>query len=223
MNGPHAGLPGGSIRGARWAVVLLDSPDTPPHRGRPAMNSRNSRPPAWVSWLSAGFLAWTCLEAQQPPRFALIQPLTNREIRLELNAALGPRYRIEAAISPASWTPLVTLAGAASLPHTDSAAPFLPQRFYRALELAETNLLTGDHLVTSAGDVVIHPVYHAALVLGWAGKAIYVDPGDLASRFTGLPRADLILLTHEHSDHYVAATLNTVKGTNALILAPQAV
>ena len=177
----------------------------------------------WLGSLSAALVGWACLQAQQPPQFARIQSLTNREIRLELSAGAISRYRIDTADQLGPWTPLVTLAGATSLLHTDSAAPFLPSRFYRAEELTATNVMTGDHLVTSEGDVIIHPVYHASVILGWNGTTIYVDPGDSASRFTGLPRADLILLTHEHADHYLAATVNAVKGSNAVILATSAV
>jgi len=187
------------------------------------MKIRVFRPFDWLRFLSSGLVGWACLQAQQPPQFTRIQSLTNREIRLELSAATLPKYRIDTADQLGPWTPLVTLAGATSLLHTDSAAPFLPSRFYRAEELTATNVMTGDHLVTSVGDVVIHPVYHASLVLSWDDRTIYVDPGDTASRFTGLPRADLILLTHEHSDHYFAATVNTVKGSNAVILATSVV
>jgi len=187
------------------------------------MKTRFVHPFYCLGSLSGSVVGLACLWAQQPPQFARIQSLTNREIRLELSAATAPRYRLDTTTLPGPWIPLVTLAGATSLLHTDSAAPFLPERFYRAEELTATNVLTGDHLVTSAGEVVIHPVYHASLILGWNGTTIYVDPGNPASRFTGLPRADLILLTHEHSDHYDAATVNAIKGSNAVILATSTV
>jgi L-ascorbate metabolism protein UlaG (beta-lactamase superfamily) len=187
------------------------------------MKTRVSCPFRWLGSLLGGLVGLTCLQAQQPPQFTRIQSLTNREIRLELSATAGSRYRIDTSVQLGPWAPLVTLAGATSLQHTDSAAPFLPGRFYRAEELPGINEMTGDHLVTSEGDVVIHPVNHASLILSWNGTTIYVDPGDSASRFTGLPRADLILLTHEHSDHYFSNTVNTVKGSNAVILATSAV
>jgi len=53
---------------------------------------------------------------------------------------------------------------------------------------------------TSAGDVKITPVYHASLFLEAGGKVIYVDPAK-PGNFSGLPKADLILITHEHGDH----------------------
>jgi L-ascorbate metabolism protein UlaG (beta-lactamase superfamily) len=53
---------------------------------------------------------------------------------------------------------------------------------------------------TSAGDVKITPVYHASVLIEADGKAIYIDPAKPGD-FSGLPKADLILVTHEHPDH----------------------
>jgi L-ascorbate metabolism protein UlaG (beta-lactamase superfamily) len=55
-------------------------------------------------------------------------------------------------------------------------------------------------LASSAGPIKITPVYHAALVIEAGGKVIIVDPAKPAD-FTGLPQADLILISHEHGDH----------------------
>lgn len=82
---------------------------------------------------------------------------------------------------------------------------------------------TVDRLATTEGDVIVHPINHASLVLEWKGKAIYVDPVGGAARYQSLPRADLILLTHAHRDHLDPATLTAVKGANAKILAPSIV
>jgi L-ascorbate metabolism protein UlaG (beta-lactamase superfamily) len=131
---------------------------------------------------------------------------------------------LEVSTNLQSWLSLVTLPTSTGwLQHTDSAAPFLSRRFYRALQLAETNVVTGDHLVTDAGEVIIHPINHATFVMSWNGKAIYVDPVGGAARFQDLPRADWILITHGHSDHLDASTITAVKATNAVIVAPQAV
>lgn len=50
----------------------------------------------------------------------------------------------------------------------------------------------------------MQPLYHAALVMSWNDKIIFSDPGDDAayeSRQAGLPQGDVLLITHEHSDH----------------------
>jgi L-ascorbate metabolism protein UlaG (beta-lactamase superfamily) len=53
---------------------------------------------------------------------------------------------------------------------------------------------------TGAGEVRITPIYHACVMIEGGGKTIYIDPAKPAD-FTSLPKADLILFTHEHPDH----------------------
>lgn len=158
--------------------------------------------------------------------FTAVQRLTNREMFLRVTAPTGGQYRIAVSTNLPVWQPLVTAVNAGVNQHTDSAAPYLPARFYRAELLAGTNALTGDHLATTNGDVVIHPLFHASLVLGWNGTIIYTDPDDdsaFMARYQGLPKADLILITHSHGDHYSAGQISNVRGSNAVIIVPQAV
>ena len=65
---------------------------------------------------------------------------------------------------------------------------------------------------TSAGEVKITPVYHATVMLEGGGKVIYLDPAKPAN-VTGLPKADLVLITHEHGDH-VDQDQTTIKGVS---------
>jgi L-ascorbate metabolism protein UlaG (beta-lactamase superfamily) len=175
--------------------------------------------------LLAYWLVWTSKpSAQEPFRFTDVRVLTNKEVRLQLTTPTGLLYRIEASTHLLAWDPLVTLRrSATSLQYTDAAAPFLSQRFYRALQLSETNALTGDHLVTTNGDVVIRPVNHASFVMSWNGKTIYNDPVGGASAYAAFPRADLILVSHTHGDHFDVSTLQAVRKTNGVIIAPAAV
>ena len=79
------------------------------------------------------------------------------EVVLQTTTAPNAFTRIEASPDVQAWTPLATLLSPGALAHTDTASPYLAQRFYRLQELAGTGYLTGDHLPTSAGEVVIHP------------------------------------------------------------------
>jgi L-ascorbate metabolism protein UlaG (beta-lactamase superfamily) len=165
----------------------------------------------------------------QDAQFTSVQRLTNREVALRFNAPAGTNYRVDVATNfPADtnllrWSSLLTLRSAGVNQHTDSAAPYASARFYRAEQLTGTNILTGDHLSTTNGDAVIHPINHASFVMSWNGRMIYNDPVGGAAPYAGLPRADLILVSHSHSDHYDATTLNAVKGTNCVIVVPLAV
>ena len=179
----------------------------------------------------ASLLSWLALpaflHAQASPEFLDIRPLTNKEIRLQLNAPAGSGYRIDASTNLPSWTPLITLTSVNnSLLHTDSAAPYLSTRYYRAEQLSPSNLITGDHIATTNSDIIVHPLYHASTMLSWNGKAIYVDPDDdsaYESTYQGLPKADLILVTHSHGDHFSSGKIETLRQGHTRIIVPQAV
>src|ERR1700730_18259175 len=53
---------------------------------------------------------------------------------------------------------------------------------------------------TSAGPVKITPLNHASTLIEAGGKTIYLDPAKPA-KFSGLAKADLILITDIHGDH----------------------
>jgi L-ascorbate metabolism protein UlaG (beta-lactamase superfamily) len=167
-----------------------------------------------------GFVSGT--SAQSPPEFTAIQALTNREIRLQLSVPTAQNYRIDTSTNLPAWSPLITVTGlTTSLQITDSAAPYFDTRYYRAEQLSGTNILTGDHLTTSDGDVLIRPINHAAFILRWQDKMIYNDPGNVSSRFNGFQKADLILISHEHGDHLNTGVIDFVRGPNARIIVPQ--
>jgi L-ascorbate metabolism protein UlaG (beta-lactamase superfamily) len=83
--------------------------------------------------------------------------------------------------------------------------------------------LDGDRIATGDGDLVVHPINHATLVLGWKGRVIYVDPVGGGKRFDGLPKPDLILVTDIHGDHLNNETLEAVAGEMTALVAPSAV
>lgn len=75
---------------------------------------------------------------------------------------------------------------------------------------------------TSAGPVKITPIFHASLLIEAGDKRIYLDPAKPAN-VTGLPRADLILITDIHSDHMDPDMISAVSKTGTQIMAPPAV
>src|ERR1700724_3786577 len=75
---------------------------------------------------------------------------------------------------------------------------------------------------SSAGPIKITPVYHASLEIEAGGKIIVVDPAKPAV-FTGLPQADLILLTDIHGDHMDPSLIAAESKPGTEIIAPPAV
>lgn len=163
------------------------------------------------------------LTVQSATNFTDIQRQSNGDVVLQLPAPVGQHYRIDTSTNLQLWESLVTARSTGMITHTDSAARYFGQRFYRATEVTGTNILTGDHLVTTNGEVVVHPINHASFVMSWNGKMIYNDPVGGAPPYQGLAKADLILVSHGHSDHYDNTTLDAVRGPNVRIIAPQAV
>jgi L-ascorbate metabolism protein UlaG (beta-lactamase superfamily) len=60
------------------------------------------------------------------------------------------------------------------------------------------------------------------MMLSWQGKHYFTDPFHEAS-FTGLPKADVVFITHAHPDHFDPAALAEVAQPSTIIVAPPAV
>lgn len=74
----------------------------------------------------------------------------------------------------------------------------------------------------AAGDVKITPLYHASVLIQAAGKTIYVDPAKPV-KSEALPKADLILITHEHYDHFDPEMLKALSTPDTDVIAPASV
>lgn len=100
---------------------------------------------------------------------------------------------------------------------------------FAALALAGTRLwaaeppLPADTIPTALGPLQIFPINHATFALQCSGKTIYVDPVGGGKAFEGLPKPDLILVTHIHGDHFSTETLAAVVGSGTKLVAPPSV
>lgn len=59
-----------------------------------------------------------------------------------------------------------------------------------------------DTFTTSSGNLEITFIGHASLMFRYNGKIIDVDPVNRETDYSKMPNADLILVTHEHADHF---------------------
>ena len=75
-----------------------------------------------------------------------------------------------------------------------------------------------DVLPTSAGDLTMTFIGHGSLMLIFDGKVIQVDPYGKLTDYAGQPKADIILITHEHGDHLDPAAVKTLRIPDTVIL-----
>jgi len=75
-----------------------------------------------------------------------------------------------------------------------------------------------DTIKSSAGDLKITFIGHGTLMFTFGGKIIHVDPYSDVGDYSKLPKADIILLTHEHRDHLDLKALNLVRTEKTLVV-----
>lgn len=75
---------------------------------------------------------------------------------------------------------------------------------------------------TNDKELKITLVGHASLMFEFDGQVIHVDPYSTVADYAKLPDADLILITHEHGDHFDKAAIDLVKKQNTVYYANSA-
>jgi L-ascorbate metabolism protein UlaG (beta-lactamase superfamily) len=78
-----------------------------------------------------------------------------------------------------------------------------------------------DKITTSAGVLELHFIGHGSLMFKVNGFIIYIDPARSSGNFDYHPKADLILVTHEHGDHLDVALVGELKKPETLLFCNQ--
>jgi len=79
-----------------------------------------------------------------------------------------------------------------------------------------------DVVETPQGPLKITPLFHGSVMLEFAGKIIHIDPWSQAD-YTGIPQADMILVSHTHADHMDQAILKTLLKPSTIVVTSEAV
>ena len=76
-----------------------------------------------------------------------------------------------------------------------------------------------DAFETAAGPLKITFIGHGTLMLDCAGTIVHVDPVRREGDYTAMPKADLILVTHEHGDHLDPDAVAAIRTPRTVIIA----
>lgn len=78
---------------------------------------------------------------------------------------------------------------------------------------------TFDTFVTESGEDVNFTFYgHATLCLSYEGNTIYIDPVESQlGRMSSCPKADAIMFTHHHSDHFDRRAIDALSGGDCTV------
>jgi L-ascorbate metabolism protein UlaG (beta-lactamase superfamily) len=86
------------------------------------------------------------------------------------------------------------------------------------VSIIQRNQPEKDDFETSAGKLSIYFFGHASLMFNFNGTIIYTDPVSKYCDYGKYPKADIILLTHQHSDHFDTSVIKILSKANTQII-----
>lgn len=75
----------------------------------------------------------------------------------------------------------------------------------------QEDYIKADVYETDKGELKVTLVGHGSVMFQYAGKIIQVDPYSNVTDYSKLPKADLIIITHEHRDHLDTMAIDAVR------------
>ena len=89
---------------------------------------------------------------------------------------------------------------------------------------AQIDQLESEIIKTNNGDLEIVFVGHGSLIFVYQDQYIYIDPSMRSGfAYDEMPKADLVIITHEHGDHYDPKTLEKIVTDDTKYISTQVV
>ena len=82
-------------------------------------------------------------------------------------------------------------------------------------------MYTTDTIKTSGEDLKITFLKHGTLMLTFGSMVLHVDPVSDMADYSALPKADIILVTHEHYDHCDTKAIEMLRKEGTVIIASE--
>ena len=83
------------------------------------------------------------------------------------------------------------------------------------------NEFSKDNFKTTGGDLAITFVGHGTLMMEYNDMVIHIDPVMGEADYARMPKADLVLVTHQHGDHLDLTAINHIKKEDCPVVMTQ--
>ncbi len=77
-----------------------------------------------------------------------------------------------------------------------------------------------DTIKSAEGDIEIIFLGHGSVMFSYKGNVVYVDPVSQYADFSNMPKASLVLVTHEHGDHLDAGAIEKIRTEKTTVICP---
>ncbi len=84
--------------------------------------------------------------------------------------------------------------------------------------ISAQNQFEKDTIPTSAGNLEVTFIGHGSLMFSFNGKVIHADPYSKLADYSILPKADIILVTHHHGDHFDPEAIEKIRTENTIVI-----